>query len=229
MEETAVIPIQQWTHDIGEVLVVRFVGKDGKSAAKRLKDRRAIDAEPFQHPMTVGESVTAPDWDASPVCGGGIHGWPWAMNLGDGKDCDWSALWQVYAVKPEDIVFGGENLTGKVKFRTGILRHLGTWESATNFVLAGQMAWVHYAARGAASATGTRGAASATGKTTAAVVTGTNGKARAGEFGMIALAWWNEKESRAEMRCARTGAGCKCKPDVWYRLDAKGNFVEAGN
>ena len=167
-----VIPVHQWTNGGDEVLVVRFVSKDGKSYGG------------FQHPVTVGESVTAPDWTPDMTCGGGIHGWPWAMGLGDGKECDWSALWQVYAVSPKDIMGGDGDLKSKVKFRTGILRFVGTWDAATAFVLAGQMSWVHHAASGAASATGWRGAASATGWSGAASATGTSGAASAtGERG----------------------------------------------
>jgi hypothetical protein len=172
MTDTAIIPVHQWTNGGDEVLVVRFASKDGKSYNN------------FQHPMTVGESVTAPDWVANCKCGGGIHGWPWALGLGEGKECEWSALWQVYGVKPEDIMHGEPDLVWKVKFRTGILRFLGTWDQATNFVLTGQMAWVRQAARGAASATGERGAASATGERGAASATGWRGAASAtGERG----------------------------------------------
>jgi hypothetical protein len=51
----------------------------------------------------------------------------------------------------------------------------------------------------------------------------------AGEYGCIALAWWNEKEQRYEMKCAETsdekGSGGKLKAFAWYRLDEKGKFV----
>lgn len=82
----------------------------------------------------------------------------------------------------------------------------------------------------AATNTGYRSAATSDGKSSAAVVTGLNSKARAGEYGCIALAWWNPKARRNEMRCARTGTGPGrglLKPDTWYTLDAKGRFVES--
>ncbi len=51
----------------------------------------------------------------------------------------------------------------------------------------------------------------------------------AGEFGCIALAWWNEREERYEMRSAEVGQGDgkdgKLKANVWYRLNEKGKFV----
>ena len=74
-------------------------------------------------------------------------------------------------------------------------------------------------------------ASSATGDRSASVCTGIESKAMAGKYGCIALAWWNTKESRGEMRCAETGCGDgsdgKLKAEVWYRLDDNGLFVEA--
>ena len=233
MNNSAIIPVHQWTNGGDEVLVVRFASKDGKSYNN------------FQHPMKVGESVTAPDWVANCKCGGGIHGWPWALGLGEGKACEWSALWQVYGVKPEDIMHGGPDLVGKVKFRTGILRFLGTWDQATNFVLTGQMAWVHQAARGAASATGWSGAASATGESGAASATGVSGAASAtgkdgtaialgingrasGSLGnFLVIAEWKVVSGlwkRVAMGIVRVD-GKKIKADTFYSL-IDGKFTE---
>ena len=219
MSEAKITPRNQWTNGGDEVLIVRFVGEDGKSY------------NGFQHPMNVGETVTAPDWNIRAECGGGIHGWPWAFGLGEGKDCDWQAVWQVYGVKPADIV----DLAGKVKFRTGVLRFKGHWADAMNFVLYGQMTWVFHSARGSASNSGgsgsasnsgARGSASTTHEGTAAICTGLYGKAKAAKFGCIALSWWNEKQQRSEMRCAQVGGAGNLKPDVWYTLNEKtGKFV----
>ena len=228
-EAVPVTPIHQWTNEDGEVLILRYSDSEGRSYGR------------FQHPMQIGETVTAGDWNNKPVCGGGIHGWPWGIGLGDGKEPDWSALWQVYGVKPEDIVAevdGGP----KIKFRTGILRYKGDWHNASLFILSGQMKWTVHASRGAATNSGDSGAATNSGDRgaaistgpysssetsasgTAAVVTGLNGRARAAEFGCIALAWWNEKERRVEMRCALVGD--KIKANTWHRLNDAGEFVE---
>ncbi|MFA6093998.1 MAG: hypothetical protein WC986_13750, partial [Elusimicrobiota bacterium] len=118
--------------------------------------------------MTVGESVTAPDWNPAPECGHGIHGWPWGIGLGDGKDLVWSDLWQVYGVAPADIVALGS----KVKFRTGVLRYVGTWQGATDYILKGQIGWVQQASRGKGHATGYSSASSATGYSSASSATG---------------------------------------------------------
>jgi hypothetical protein len=269
-------PIGKWTHDGEDVLIVRFCRKDGSNGSDH----------PFQYPTTVGETVTCPDWDPSEKCGGGLHGWPWGMFIGDGKNPEWDALWQVYAAKPADVANCDSGDFGKVKFRIGMLVFSGGWFGATSKVLAGQLAWVlnrtenskdksdvdegaasatgvsgaasatgwsgaasatggsgaasatgvsgaasATGGRGAASATGGRGAASATGGSSAAVVTGDDGKAKAGEYGCIALAWYNKDASRMEMRCRETGCGDgtdgKLKAHSWYRLDEAGNFVEA--
>jgi len=207
--------------------VLRFVTQDGKSYGG------------FQNPLSVGESVTAPDWNPSNKCVGGIHGWPLGLGIGEGKEADWGALWQVYGAKPEDVV--GELEGGqKCKFRAGILRFSGPWYKATEYVLNAQILWVQYNASGSASATGWSGSASATGErgsasatgargsasaTLAAQVTGLEGKAKAGKYGCIALAWWNPKRKHVEMHCALVGPG-RLKPDTWYTLNAEGKFVE---
>ena len=85
--------------------------------------------------------------------------------------------------------------------------------------------------RGAASSTGYRGAASSTGYQGAAIVTGEEGRARAGNYGCVALAWWNSFEKRFEMRCREIGCGDgsdgKLKANVWYYLDGAGDFEES--
>jgi hypothetical protein len=271
-KEATIIPSHQWTNGGGEVFVLRFCGHDGSSY------------NGFKHPIKVGETVTAPDWKNTDACGNGIHGWPWGLSIGEGKEADWGALWQVYGVNPKEIA-GNLEGGGKCKFRIGVLRFIGDWHAAMLFVLDGQIAWVQHAASGAASATGYRGAASATGyrgaasatgdsgaasatgdsgaasatgdggaasatgdsgaasatgdrgaasakgKCTLAAVTGAFGRARAGEFGCIALGWWNAKLERMEMRCALIGTGKgQLKPDTWYRLDdTTGEFVECEN
>jgi hypothetical protein len=200
------IPRHQWTHDGDEVLVVRFCASDGSSS------------HGFVWPLTLGAAVIAPDWDETPKCGNGLHGWPWGFSIGDGCEPDWSATWLVIGVQPATVV----SLGGKVKFPVGVVRYVGDWAGAASAT----------GERGAASATGWSGAASATGESGAAVVTGPNGRARAGSAGCIALGWWNPDARQMEMRCARTGRqGDQAeppllKPHTWYRLDARGEFVE---
>jgi hypothetical protein len=141
----------------------------------------------------------------------------------------------VFGARPADVV----SLGGKVKARCGIVRYVGDWHGATNFVAAGQMAYVYQAAQGSAANTGYRSSAANTGDRSSAantgdgssaVVTGLDGRARGGPFSALALAWWNKEAKRTEMRAAEIGIGDgsdgKLKRDVWYRLDAAGQFVE---
>ena len=246
-----IIPRHQWTHDGVEVLIVKWVPQDGY-----------ITDYGFQWPLTVGAIVEAPDWNPAPQCGGGLHGWPWGFCLGEGKESNWTATWLVFAANPVDVV----SIEGKCKARAGVIRYVGDWQGAVNYVLSGQIAWVAMAARGASSATGYRGASSATGyrgassatgyqgvssatgyrgassatgyrgassatgDCSAAIATGYMGRARAGQYSCIALAWHNSDKNRYEMRCAETGCGDgrdgKLKAKVWYQLDKLGRFQE---
>ena len=229
---SAKVPIHQWTHDGGRVLIVRYVNSDGTSHGD------------FQWPLTVGAEVVAPDWNPEPKCGGGLHGWPWGRFIGDGKDPEWAATWLVVSADPKDVV----DLGGKVKCRACRVEYVGSWYAALAMVRAGAIAHVEAVSdgkhatgdqsassatgdRSASSATGDQSASSATGDQSAAVVTGCGGNAKAGRFGAVALGWWNKLEQRGEMRCARVGVGDGSdgllKADVWYSLDATGEFVES--
>jgi hypothetical protein len=219
------VPIHQWTHDGAEVLIVKYVGKDGETY------------KGFRWPLTVGASVESPNWAPTPDCeSGGLFGWPWGMCIGDGKDPDWSATWLVFGAVAADVI---QLDGGKVKAHRGVVRFVGAWWEATAFVLSGQMAWVHHNARGSASSTGERGSASSTGgsgsasstgECSAAVVTGLSGRALGGTYGAIALAWLNKTANRSEMRCARIGCGDgsddTLKANVWYVLNEVGEFIE---
>jgi len=217
----------EFTNEEGEVLVLRFSNRDGTAH------------HGFQHPMTVGESVTAPDWNSTPECGGGIHGWPWGHAIGSGKEPDYrDGLWQVYGVRPADIT----PLDGKIKFRTGVLRYYGEWAGAFQLILPGRIALCQLNSDSAASATGYRGAASATGERGAAsttgwygaasatggcsiaAVTGEDGRAMTGEGGVINLAWFNPVTRKYQMKCAEVGTN-GLEPNIWYQLDKNGRFT----
>ena len=200
-------PIHQWTHDGAEVLIVRFCEADGLSSYG------------FKYPLTPGTTVEAPDWDPKPNCGNGLHGWPWGMNIGDGKDPEWNKTWMVIGANPEDVI----DLGGKVKFRRGTVRLVGQWYEAGNHVLNGQMAWVHARTKGtperaenemgsasatggssSASATGGRGSASATGGSSSASATGERGSASAtgGSSSASATGWRGSASATGEMGSA---------------------------
>jgi hypothetical protein len=196
MADKEITPRHQWVNGGREVLILRFVAKDGSSYGG------------FKHPLTVGERVTAPDWNTNIACGGGIHGWPWGLSLGDGKESDWSATWQVYGVDPKDVIGGSGELAGKCKFKTGILRFVGDWHGAMLFVLSGQMAWVEHAASGAASNSGASGAASNSGENGAASNSGASGAAsNSGASGAASNSGWSGAASNSGWSGAASNSG----------------------
>src|SRR5208282_2815104 len=121
-EPTKPIQPHQWTNADGEVLILRRIGKDRKSK------------NDFAYPTGVGTVVEAPDWNPEPVCGGGLHGWPWGFGLGEGMDYDIiEDIWLVIAAKPGDVV--GELEKGlKCKIRRGAIRFEGAFKLAWDIV-----------------------------------------------------------------------------------------------
>jgi len=74
--------------------------------------------------------VEAPDWDPTPRCGNGLHGF--LNGEGDGSYADWdpAAKWLVVKVKTADIV----DLKGKVKFKCGKVIFCGRRDKAIHFL-----------------------------------------------------------------------------------------------
>lgn len=82
--------------------------------------------------------------------------------------------------------------------------------------------------RGAASATGDRGAASATGKASVAIASGCEGRAQAADGCAIVLVFRDDDDNIVHIRASKVGEN-GIKPNIWYTLDADGDFVEIGN
>ena len=203
----------QWTYDGDKVLVVRQCARDSSSS------------HGFVWPKS--GPVECPDWQPHNRCGNGLHGWPWGLAMGDGAEPRFDDLWLVVAVDPKNVI-DVEDAHGKVKFKNGEVIFAGEWWKARELTEKGRNAWVSYYADGQSSATGYSSASSATGDASVAACTGLWARARAGKFGAIALSWWNEKDQRAEMRCARVvdGENGTLKPNVWYQLNENAEFVE---
>ncbi len=86
----------------------------------RTTDAKGLAHGGFQWPLEVGAVVTAPDWNPSPVCGGGLHG---LLNgLGDSHHLSFAtdAIWWI--VEAENAV----DLGGKHKFQTCRVVAFGT-------------------------------------------------------------------------------------------------------
>jgi hypothetical protein len=106
---------------VSKSLVLKAVSSDMKSYGG------------FQWPGVGGVAV-ADDWDASPTCGGGLHGW--LNGVGDASCQSWSkspdAKWLVLSVDTETLV----DLWGKVKFPEAEVVHVGDKKSAGDVILA---------------------------------------------------------------------------------------------
>ena len=155
--QTPITPIHQWTHGTGRVFLVRFVDMEHKSYGG------------FRWPKEIGAEVEPTTWNDKPECGGGLHGWPWGIGMGAGKDPVFvDAIWQVVSCLPADLVWLGD----KAKCRKVRMEYVGSWWGALAVIEKGRDAWIHYAERGAASNSGERGVASNSGESGVAVSTG---------------------------------------------------------
>ena len=76
--------------------------------------------------------VECPDWNPSPVCGGGLHGLLWGAGDWTLVDISPDAVWKVARVLASEIV----DLGGKVKFPRGEVVYSGTRDGATGYIVA---------------------------------------------------------------------------------------------
>ena len=174
----------------------------------------------FRWTLDEGAEVVAPDWDPTPVCGGGLHG---LLNgAGNGGLINWStdAVWIVAEIPDDETVV---DLDGKVKVRRCIVRHVGDKTSAPVFLAArghteGVVAGTATAGDSGTATAGDYGTATAgddgtatagyagtatagnRGTATAGVAgtatAGNYGTATAGERGTIIIAWWDSELGR---------------------------------
>ena len=105
----------QWTDDGDKVLILRRCNPDGSSS------------HGFVWKTNVGDVNEAPDWDSTSQCGGGLHGWPWGMGLGQGSDFNIiHDTFLVLAADPADVT---GNLEGewKCKARSVVVMESGSF------------------------------------------------------------------------------------------------------
>ena len=175
--------------------------------------------------------VEAPDWDASPRCGGGLHGF--LNGEGDGALASWDAdaRWLVVRVA-EDLVIP---LDGKVKFPRGIVEFTGDRRAATAYIservgvraVIGGTATAGYGGtatagyRGTATA-GYRGTATAGDRGTATA--GDGGTATAGDRGILVLTSWDGARRRVTVLYVGEDG---INANVAYRIGNNGKPEEA--
>jgi hypothetical protein len=135
--------------------------------------------------------VEAVDWDQKPKCGSGLHGLLWGEGdlslLGDEPK-----KWQVVKVNPSE---GMVDLGGKVKFKKGEVVHCGTLTTALKYLLENDYRVP----------AGDRAPATAKGKNSIAACLGLDGRAMAGECGVVVLAYWDVKYKRIRVAVGHVG------------------------
>ena len=183
----------------------------GKKTALMLRtcDKNLRSHGGFQWPESGW--AEAPDWEPTQECGNGLHGLLWGE--GDASLLaheDLTSRWMVAEIDTDEMV----DLTGKVKVRRANVVHVGTKESSTAYLYAngGQGRSVVF---GTATA-GDGGTATA----------GYSGTATAGEDGVISVLWWDSSAQKYRRAVGVIGEG-DLKPGVPYRLDSKGQWLEA--
>lgn len=199
-----------------KVLVIRTCDKDLKAHGG------------FQWPG-VGGVAEAPDWTPSQRCGNGLHGL--LEGSGDWGHFDWSLDAKAMIVETDKS--GIIELGGKVKFRSGVVRKIGSLAGLLCEMVADKLRInrmvqaITDAASGNASQLAASGDASklaasgygsqlaATGNDSVVMCAGYRAKAKAGTNGVIALAWHDG--SRPRVAVGYVGEGLKA--DTWYTVE----------
>ena len=179
----------------------------------------------FQWPGVGGVAV-ADDWDASPTCGGGLHGW--LNGVGDASCQSWSnspdAKWLVLSVDTETLV----DLGGKVKFPKAEVVHVGDKKSAGDVILAtgfiGPVIGATVTGGDCATVTG-RDCATVTGGDYATVTGGYGATVTGGHGAILLLSFYSDRKRVVTAYVGENGI----KPNTPYRLNEVHEFEEVKN
>jgi len=166
--------------------------------------------------------VSAPDWENSNKCGGGLHGWLYGCgDLSAVKYNDLS-LWLV--VEVDEWI----DLGGKVKYKNGNVLYCGDRSTAVDMI---QKRYPDKPVIYGTASAGYRGTASAgDGGTASAGKYGTasagqGGTASAGQGGVICISYYNTRSRVAVGYVGENGI----KSGVLYKVDENGRFFEVNN
>ena len=177
MSDDSRVPIHQWTHDEGYVLLVKVVNPDGTSYGG------------FQWPDS--GPVAPAQWSREPTCNsGGLFGWPWGLHINTGKIGRATDRWIVFRAKPSNVI-AADGKAKAVPGEDGELPEVlfaGSMAAAMAFTMRGRVAWIEACSRGSASATGHDGSASASGDGGSTSASGYGGSASASGYGGSASA-----------------------------------------
>ena len=99
----------------------------------------------FKWPTEIGATVECPDWNPESTCGGGLHGWPWGLGLGQGVM--WSIasddIWLVLSAKSEDTIMYLDG-TWKVKAHRATIVARGTFSECWKVIKDGRRQLIEY-------------------------------------------------------------------------------------
>lgn len=145
MEKTDQILVDPATYQLpaNKVLVLRSCNPDMTAyGGFKWPESGPVEA-PTEWNEEWGEEPTQSDiklcWDPGQNCGGGLHGWLWAVGDYGLKYNDPKAKYLVVEVEAEGLV----NLNGKVKFQKGIVILTGTYRQAYDLVM--KWYWLRHA------------------------------------------------------------------------------------
>ena len=249
MTKAKVIPKHQWTHTGDKVLVVRQCAHDGSSSHDFVWPKSGpVTCPDWESHNKCGNGLHGWPWGLA--LGDGScqnYDWLWLVVAVDPKDViDVEDVQGKVKFKQGEVIFAGEwwkvmKLTeeGRVAWihqaaqgqsaTSGYRSSAATSGDSSSAATSGYSSSAATSGDSSSAATsGDSSSAASTGKSSVAVCSGIGSRAKAGEYGAIALAWWNEKQHWSEMRCARVvnGKNGTLKPGVWYRLNARGQFVQ---
>jgi hypothetical protein len=193
-----------------DVYVLKVVGQNGEAHRG------------FVWPLTVGATVTAPDWQPHRECGNGLHGWLWGegdVSASGDRHADPASKWLVLRVAKASIV----ELDRKVKFPSCVVEFVGLREAAVS-----RMAELAGAGRQIVYGTSTSGhhgtSTSGDGGTS---TSGHHGTSTSGECGILVIRWWDEEAEPARYRLAvgYVGEG-GIRPNAKYKVVGRGVITE---
>lgn len=114
----------QWTNKHNEVLLLKWVQKDGTAAGG------------FRYPLQIGSTVEDPSWNPIPKPIQGLHGYAWGICPKDQVVPD--ALWICFGVAPKDLVHLPPKYKcdpiAKCKAKKGVIRFVGSKNDALAYL-----------------------------------------------------------------------------------------------
>ena len=169
--------------------------------------------------------VECPDWNPSPVCGGGLHGLLWGAGDASLVSFASDAVWKVVEVEGSAIV----DLGGKVKFPRGVVVYSGTRDGATRYIgeHEGETKGCHWISLTGGHRSALTGGyrSTLTGGDRSTLTGGDESTLTGGDESVISAYWW-DTDARKMRRVVGLIGQDGLRPGIPYRLE-KGGWIEA--